>query len=409
LFRLSNSTTGEVQSKAHLDSVKGKENASMNSSITEITYEVSERLLGPLGVLLDSLPKQIPSILMSLRLCTVGSDGHMYALEQYKDIILQRGKPGHLLLPQDIDRLDYRPTREYITNEIVAIQGDDGQYRYGCIVADTVSGENENTSRGNFNYNNKNGVSTHDSNENVMFPTVQTFLKQVSVRVSSTEVRDIFCTKIYSFASTKAISHTQQNSLSDKTIHHSSSTSTSKDKAPNSVFVEWEGDLQLNEAPIQKSNSLNLSPSSTSDQARDEYPSFSDQQKARSSSRSPKQQEQLLFAVEEILGKCDLSLGHDRKRMMENHLTLQRNLDQEKKCRIVTSKKLEVLTERMEKIKSFYQCQICFDLDTDLVLVPCGHGLCGNCYGQNRNNCPFCRKRVSSTTPLYKPGELNDG
>ena len=94
---------------------------------------------------------------------------------------------------------------------------------------------------------------------------------------------------------------------------------------------------------------------------------------------------------------------------MKKYLTLQENLEQEQTNRSQMGKLVQNLEDRMTKIKTFYQCQICFEVDVDCLLAPCGHGLCKNCLEKNKQNgrkCPFCRKTIMSTTPLYKPSEI---
>jgi hypothetical protein len=37
------------------------------------------------------------------------------------------------------------------------------------------------------------------------------------------------------------------------------------------------------------------------------------------------------------------------------------------------------------------ECPVCYQLDALLVLVPCGHMLCGHCWHGCRDRCPLCR------------------
>jgi len=46
------------------------------------------------------------------------------------------------------------------------------------------------------------------------------------------------------------------------------------------------------------------------------------------------------------------------------------------------------------------QCQICYDHDKNLTLIPCGHTCCKTC-GTDLADCPFCRTKIQKKQSLF--------
>jgi hypothetical protein len=47
------------------------------------------------------------------------------------------------------------------------------------------------------------------------------------------------------------------------------------------------------------------------------------------------------------------------------------------------------------------QCQICYDNRLNIVLNPCGHMFCNNCFSSDKNTCFNCRVPVISVINVY--------
>ena len=59
---------------------------------------------------------------------------------------------------------------------------------------------------------------------------------------------------------------------------------------------------------------------------------------------------------------------------------------------------LKIKTEELNKIK----CPICFDKESNIVLIPCGHIICKTCYELSNNLfCPICRSNIEKYNNIY--------
>jgi len=48
------------------------------------------------------------------------------------------------------------------------------------------------------------------------------------------------------------------------------------------------------------------------------------------------------------------------------------------------------------------ECKICFERETDTVLLECGHQCCCLECSKNLKNCPICRKTITRVVPIFK-------
>ena len=59
---------------------------------------------------------------------------------------------------------------------------------------------------------------------------------------------------------------------------------------------------------------------------------------------------------------------------------------------------IDIKKKELKKIK----CPICFDRDSDIVLIPCGHIVCKICYDlSNSLFCPICRCDIQKYNKIY--------
>ena len=54
-----------------------------------------------------------------------------------------------------------------------------------------------------------------------------------------------------------------------------------------------------------------------------------------------------------------------------------------------------------KKINPDYLCNICYENPCNIVLNPCGHIFCDNCYSNEQNNCYICRKQASNCIKIF--------
>jgi hypothetical protein len=58
--------------------------------------------------------------------------------------------------------------------------------------------------------------------------------------------------------------------------------------------------------------------------------------------------------------------------------------------------------DKLEKdVNPELQCQICYENRLDIVLNPCGHMFCHNCF-KDSSNCFVCRKDVTNIIKVFK-------
>ena len=85
----------------------------------------------------------------------------------------------------------------------------------------------------------------------------------------------------------------------------------------------------------------------------------------------------------------------DKLRMLEYTIN---NLERQ----IVIKKKdfNTYLSDLNSKLTSKYECSICFDNPKEIVLVPCGHSFCEQCF-VNSNTCFICRTVTIHKQKIY--------
>lgn len=57
------------------------------------------------------------------------------------------------------------------------------------------------------------------------------------------------------------------------------------------------------------------------------------------------------------------------------------------------------------------ECSICFETDSNTIVLPCSHVLCSNCFDQwvsRRLNCPYCRYQFQKNSVRKNPWEILD-
>ncbi|CAN0212052.1 unnamed protein product [Pylaiella littoralis] len=114
---------------------------------------------------------------------------------------------------------------------------------------------------------------------------------------------------------------------------------------------------------------------------------------------------QLLDAVNDILGKADLSLSAEQGARVKESL---RHKDEARAAQVALAKataEAERLDRRLKRMDKAFVCPICCTNDVDTILATCGHMLCSSCKRSiTRHECPFCRERWTATAAFRRPG-----
>lgn len=87
-----------------------------------------------------------------------------------------------------------------------------------------------------------------------------------------------------------------------------------------------------------------------------------------------------------------------------NNLSIQNTIID----KMITDKNQMLETTKRNYIESLNRninpdllCQICFENRINLILTPCGHTFCDNCFKSNNSVCFNCRKSVENRYKIY--------
>ncbi|KDO29648.1 hypothetical protein SPRG_05600 [Saprolegnia parasitica CBS 223.65] len=118
----------------------------------------------------------------------------------------------------------------------------------------------------------------------------------------------------------------------------------------------------------------------------------------------PISETQVLDAVNELLGRVNMSLSAPYEALVQETLRLKQRLAHaEESYRAASERIEEALVEKKEVLEAM-TCSVCFENDVNRVLVPCGHVFCSACVGRfPRNKCPTCRHDISTHCAFHKP------
>jgi sacsin len=281
-----------------------------------------------------------------------------------------RSLPGKRLLAADEGMLQLMPLRGFVTGEIVAYSDDNSVFKYGIIKADVTP---------------KAGLLDSRSFD----------LKQFEVQVDKHRVRVMASTQIYSFTTVS-----QRGSGSNKSFNkggHGTSTglltySTPEiaipTMIPSSVVVTGG-----KEATVKGET---LSDVVVGSGASGIHPSFTTGPSISSS--------HILHAVNDILSRANLSLDSSVTSLMEQNISLRNEIKSGGDENVKMRKEIDTLSTEIERIKSSFNCEICFNKTSDRILIPCGHLLCSNCAAQlQRRVCPFDRQTFTSVVEFRIP------
>ena len=69
-------------------------------------------------------------------------------------------------------------------------------------------------------------------------------------------------------------------------------------------------------------------------------------------------------------------------------------------CASANAEKLELLRKGNQDLREARQCKLCFDVDINVVLLPCGHACtCASC-ATAVTHCPICRMFIRGTVKI---------
>ena len=64
--------------------------------------------------------------------------------------------------------------------------------------------------------------------------------------------------------------------------------------------------------------------------------------------------------------------------------------------------KMELLNElELEKLKEIPMCIICIEQERQIIFKPCNHIACCSTCSKNLQECPICRKQITSKKTAY--------
>jgi hypothetical protein len=110
----------------------------------------------------------------------------------------------------------------------------------------------------------------------------------------------------------------------------------------------------------------------------------------------------LIEAVNDILGRCGISLTADQSQLVVQAARSSDEAVRLKDTLREAQDQVTLLQSQLEALNSAWQCQICFTSDVQHVLT-CGHMICSGCLPALRRQCPFCRKRFTEVGNVSKP------
>jgi hypothetical protein len=104
--------------------------------------------------------------------------------------------------------------------------------------------------------------------------------------------------------------------------------------------------------------------------------------------------DELMDAVDAILGSVGMPLSRDQKKLMAETMELRKETRGQKK-------EIRKLSSENEAYKDRLLCKICMSSDVDRMLMPSGKMICRGCVNKIHGVCPFTRKKVDSVIKLY--------
>lgn len=323
-----------------------------------------EWVVAPMSALLATHPPgNVRQVLALLRLD---------ARDEVRAQHLRRGVPGQLLLEADKAGIEFRPLRVHMQGEIVAWQESKQMpLRYGTVVSSSLPG----------------GAEEDDGAGSAGGSAV---VRRLLVRVGPGKVQEMLSTQVYSFRTTKA---------SDGGGGRGNDASA----APSALVVLRSPLMQ------PRTEATSSTAAATGAAASAALPSSVAGEgavvaaAAAAAVPAPVESAQLLSAVDDILGRVNLSLGEEPKAVMERNMRLQRDLEAAWREAEGAREQALGLEAQLDKIKASFQCQVCFQHDVNQILAPCGHLLCGSCRESVQTTCPFCRERIRFVFPFFKP------
>lgn len=98
---------------------------------------------------------------------------------------------------------------------------------------------------------------------------------------------------------------------------------------------------------------------------------------------------------------CDVNEGIEMKIPKTKLQILKYNLFTSRKCKLLSRKSIQ-LSEENQKIKEERICKICFDRETSIVLIPCGHFVSCKICSLSLSDCPICRSEIKEFVKTYR-------
>ncbi|EQC38856.1 hypothetical protein SDRG_03814 [Saprolegnia diclina VS20] len=118
----------------------------------------------------------------------------------------------------------------------------------------------------------------------------------------------------------------------------------------------------------------------------------------------PVSETQVLDAVNELLGRVNMSLSAPYEALLQETLRLKQRLAHAEESYRAASERIEEALAEKKDVLEAMTCSVCFENDVNRVLVPCGHVFCSACVGRfPRNKCPTCRQDISTHCAFHKP------
>ncbi|OQS01509.1 hypothetical protein ACHHYP_00661 [Achlya hypogyna] len=112
----------------------------------------------------------------------------------------------------------------------------------------------------------------------------------------------------------------------------------------------------------------------------------------------------VLDAVNELLGRLNMSLSAPYEELMRETVRLKQRLVHAEESFRAASERIEVALQEKKDVLEAMTCSVCLENDVNRVLVPCGHVFCGTCVGRlPRAKCPVCRVDFTTHCAFHKP------
>ena len=100
------------------------------------------------------------------------------------------------------------------------------------------------------------------------------------------------------------------------------------------------------------------------------------------------------------------SLNYGIETLKNNYIIEKKKIDELLLIKTNINKYLELNEEKYreeveKKVNPNYLCNICFENRCNIVLNPCGHMYCQNCFNKENKICHMCRKPVKDIIKIY--------